>query len=94
MIESPDMSVSQKCIPYLVVMLPSSNGIISGFGFLITAHKRHANNCNAPVRSVKYAPHRITDINMKFARSQHGKAALEKRNFTLMKSDYKNCVMS
>jgi hypothetical protein len=72
-------------------MLPFSNGIISGFGFLITAHKRHASNSNAPVRTVKYAPYRITDINRKFARSQHGKAALKKRNFTLMNADSKNC---
>lgn len=72
------MSVSQKCIPYLVVILPASNGIINGFGFLTTTHKRQASNCNAPVRAEKYAPYRITDMNKTFARSQHGKAALKK----------------
>jgi len=81
---SPDPNVSQKCTPYLVVIMPSSNIIINGFGFLITAHKRHASNCNKPVSTVKYAPYRITDMNKKFARNQHGKAALKQINFTLM----------
>lgn len=57
--------------------MPFSNGIINGFGFLITAHKIHASNCNAPVRAVKYAPYRITDMNKKFASNQQGKAALK-----------------
>jgi hypothetical protein len=83
------MSVSQKCIPYLVVILPASNGIINGFGFLITTHTIQASNCNAPVRAVKYAPHRITDKNKMFARSQHGKAALKKINIILMNSGFK-----
>jgi len=78
------MNVSQKFTPYLVVIMPSSNGIINGFGFLITAHKRHASNCNKPVSTVKYAPYRITDMNKKFARNQHGKAALKQINFILM----------
>jgi hypothetical protein len=77
-ISLPDISVSQKCIPYFVVMLPASNGIINGFGFLITTHSKHASNCNAPVRAEKYAPYRITDMTKMFARSQHGKAALKK----------------
>jgi len=78
------MNVSQKFSPYLVVIMPSSNSIINGFGFLITAHKRHASNCNKPVSTVKYAPYRITDMNNKFAKNQHGKAALKKINITLM----------
>jgi hypothetical protein len=77
------MNASQKLTPYLVVIMPSSNIIINGFGFLIAAHKRHASNCNKPVSIVKYAPYRITDMNKKFARNQHGKAALKQTNFTL-----------